>query len=115
TLDDEHVLLELVSMLGRGAVCHGSPEGNLAPVRSIEQVPIDVIGELRRPGDAVQRVLDEGREVGHCLLALTPDPSPERSPQGPESALTALFGWKSGDPTGNRTRVTGVRGRCPNR
>jgi hypothetical protein len=31
------------------------------------------------------------------------------------SALVSLESQKGGDPSGNRTRVTGVRGRCPNR
>jgi hypothetical protein len=42
----------------------GGPERHLAAVGAVEDVALDVVGELRGQGDAVRRALRDGWEVG---------------------------------------------------
>jgi hypothetical protein len=69
TLDNEEVLIKFMDMLLGIRVCAALPEGDLSPVGSVENVPLDVCGVLRRRCDPVRPAFHEARKLMHALGA----------------------------------------------
>jgi hypothetical protein len=69
TLDNEEVLVKFMNMLLGIRVCAAFPERDLSPVGSVEDVPLDICGVLRRRCDPIRPALHEARKLMHALGA----------------------------------------------